>query len=436
MILNLSHPFEKGSVNHSINKDVYAGKSVELTYPTVDDLIKIIQEIKRKYPEEEVLIMKRDLKAAYRQMWMDPGDIHLLGYKIGKFYYFDVTLSMGSKSSALCCQKSTDMVMFIYRKNGYHGINYLDDLGSAERESLARQAFQRLGEILDKINITEAAQKAVAPTQEASFLGVGFNTVNGTIHITSERLQEIKKILKSWRNKKVATIRELQQLLGKLNFICNTVRAGRIFVSRLINSLKSFPNKGKHPLSKELRKDVEWWIRYVNTFDGVNFMADMQWKPPNTELACDACLGGCGGYRRGKYFHSRFLKWLCSKKHVSINELETMAIIIALKIWGEELKDKNLLVFCDNQATVEVINKGRARNNFAQACLREICWISAKNNLVIKVKHRLGVLNTVPDYLSRWHLKGYKEKFYAEMAGNAGKEETVLESMFCFDHTW
>ena len=51
-----------------------------------------------------------------------------------------------------------------------------------------------------------------------------------------------------------ATLNEIQVLLGKLNFVCSTVRSGRIFVSRLINELKVFPKNGKRRLGKEVKR--------------------------------------------------------------------------------------------------------------------------------------------------------------------------------------
>ena len=88
------------------------------------------------------------------------GSIHLLGYTFQGKMYFDVTLSMGSKSAAYCCQRTTNAVSYIYSKFGYEDVNYLDDLGSAEKENIAEEAYDCLGWILDTIGIREAKHKA------------------------------------------------------------------------------------------------------------------------------------------------------------------------------------------------------------------------------------------------------------------------------------
>ena len=228
-------------------------------------------------------------------MWMQPNSIHFLGYVVDGLMYFDVTLSMGSKSAAYCCQRTTSAVMYIYHKAGYEGLNYLDDLGSAKIESLAETAYKFLGEILNRIGIVESEEKAQPPSCIATFLGVLFNTILMTMLITPDRLREINGILSQWKGKTSATLRDLQQLLGKLNFVCNTVRAGRVFVSRLINLLKGFPKKGKRRLSKDFQLDIDWWLKYMKSFDGIVMIPKGKWYVPDVVFSVDSCLTGCGG---------------------------------------------------------------------------------------------------------------------------------------------
>ena len=63
---------------------------VNLTFPRVDDLVEIIK-IKGKCCH----LFRRDLKRAYRQIPVNPGDVSLLGYYFENSYYFDLYLSMG-----------------------------------------------------------------------------------------------------------------------------------------------------------------------------------------------------------------------------------------------------------------------------------------------------------------------------------------------------
>ena len=118
IILNLSYLFKGGSVNSSINKEVFDGKTeINLKYPSVDDLARIVRN-KSGNGKHKVRIFKRDLLKAYKQLWMSPESIHLLGYWFEELLYFDVTLSIGSRSAAYCCQRTTYAVTHIYGKHG------------------------------------------------------------------------------------------------------------------------------------------------------------------------------------------------------------------------------------------------------------------------------------------------------------------------------
>ena len=76
---------------------------------------------------------------------------------------------MGSRSAAFCCQRTTNMITYIFKKEGFDDVNYLDDLGGAEEEDLADTAFAVLGDILNKIGILESVSKAHAPDMSWSW---------------------------------------------------------------------------------------------------------------------------------------------------------------------------------------------------------------------------------------------------------------------------
>ena len=122
---------------------------------------------------------------------------------------------------------------------------------------------------------------------------------------------------------------------------------------------------------------------------------------------------------------------------MAINELECLAVVVAVKQWYGKLVNKNVLLYCDNEATVQVINKGDAKNPFMQRCLRELVWFTARNNIWIKMTYLEGISNRICDNLSCWHLDDkYKKAFLEETKGKRLRECAVPESMFEFEHGW
>ena len=69
------------------------------------------------------------------------------------------------------------------------------------------------------------------------------------IRVTDDRMYEIRSILPKWLHKKSATKRELQSLIGKLQFVGKCVKLSRIFISIILvflRGLKHFNHKVIH----------------------------------------------------------------------------------------------------------------------------------------------------------------------------------------------
>ena len=162
----------------------------------------------------------------------------------------------------------------------------------------------------------------------------------------------------------------------------------------------------------------------MDEFNGISIIPQYNWEAPDRVISTDACLLSCGGYSDGSYFHADFPEWLLKDKRVKINELEAVTLVVAIKIWCTKIRNKSILMYCDNQTTVDIVNSGRASNEFAQACLREICFITARNNALIRVIHVNGVDNRISDSLSRWSSRAHRQRFYHETQGGRDRRST------------
>ena len=87
--MDLSFP-PGASVNSVIPKDTYLDAPVKLTFPSVHNLVALVRKHGRG-----CALFKRDLKRAYRQIPVDPGNMHLLGYSWDRKLFFDRVLPMG-----------------------------------------------------------------------------------------------------------------------------------------------------------------------------------------------------------------------------------------------------------------------------------------------------------------------------------------------------
>jgi len=427
VITDLSFP-ENYSVNYGINKDVYLGENIQMRYPTVDNIIELINAKGRG-----CMLYKRDMKKAFRQIRIDPGDIHLLSFKWKGLIYVDTVLAMGLRSAAYICQRLTNSVAYICREEGFELVNYLDDFCGVEVPARAQQAFRQLDELLKYLGIEEARNKAAIPSTRVAFLGIWFDTDKLTMEVTPERLIEIRKLSQDWLKKKKASVKEVQSIIGKLNFVAKCVRPARIFISRMLNFLREMPKKGKSNLPKEFRADIQWWNRYLPNFNGVSVISTEKWSRPDEVIASDACLKGCGATCGTEYFHEVFPEHVISKD-LHINALELMALVVAVTVWSDQLRGKRVIVLCDNTATVWVINTGKTRDRAMQGLLRELCYVTATYGFELFAQHIPGDDNRIPDMLSRWTISDeLREQFISSEAHKFTKEIHIQDSMFVFD---
>ena len=437
IIMDLSFPKGKSlSVNDSIPKDTFLGVEYQLRLPGVDAIIGMIR---RKGCG--CALMKRDLKDAYRQnVRTDYKDIHLLGFSWRSNLYFDLTHPQGCSSAAYCCQRSSGALKHVYKSldSDYEVEIYLDDFISAECWSKAFKADADLAWVFRMSNIVESDSKHCSPNVEMIGLGVLFNTLDMTVSVTDQRMEEIQSILLDWEDKSSATLKEVQSLVGKLSFVAACVRPARAFLSRMFASFSTFPQYGAITLSTDFRNDLIWWLRFFPKFNGVSLMGPEEWENPDVTFASDACLSGCGAVSLSakEYFHGGFPAFLFENMKLDINCLELLTIMVACKIWGFLWAGKRILVQCDNQDSVFAINNLSCHNKFMQGCVREIMLICASKDFQIKSIHIAGVDNRLPDCLSRAHLKSdYLQKF-KKLTNNELNRIDVSDDCFRFEYDW
>ena len=65
-------------------------------------------------------------------------------------------------------------------------------------------------------------------------------------------------------------------------------------------------------------------------------------------------------------------------KHLHINALEVLTIVVMVKLWATFWEGQRMKVFSDNSTSVVVLNTGHTRDLLLQVCLRETFFFVAK----------------------------------------------------------
>ena len=231
------------------------------------------------------------------------------------------------------------------------------------------------------------------------------------LSLPDSKLCELRELLSVSMAKQSITKRELQTLVGKLNFAARVVFGGRTFLRRMIDTVNSLRRPHHHIRpTAALKADLAWWAEFLSVFNGTCFFVESE-PIDSDEFSTDACPLGAGGFLHGDWF---YLNWAADCPVLAgahINLQETYTVLVALRRWKQELSGKWLTVRTDNTTTVSVINKGTSRNTQTMCWLREIFWLSALNNFRLTARYISTSENTVADALSRLHDPSHCNRF-------------------------
>ena len=229
---------------------------------------------------------------------------------------------MGIRSAAFYCQKVTNFIRHIYENRGFRAINYLDDFGSATVWEKAHNAYAVLKDLIHSSGLVDSVDKEVPPTCVMIFLRILFNFTEFTLSIDQSRMEEIRSLFEECFFKNKCSKKDLQSLLGRLQFVASCVRPGRrVFTMRLLALPRQFPKNGPVSIPEETQADLRWWRCFMEKYNGISMMPDSPWSEPDQVFATDACLEGCGGWCSGSFFHGEFPQFIMDR-HLHITALD------------------------------------------------------------------------------------------------------------------
>ena len=85
--------------------------------------------------------------------------------------------------------------------------------------------------IFQIINIPIAKYKTQGPLQVIEFMGILLDTVKMQTRLPLEKIGRLQTAFGEFQDRRSCTLKELQSLIGTLNFACQVVPPGRPFLS-------------------------------------------------------------------------------------------------------------------------------------------------------------------------------------------------------------
>ena len=424
MIFHLSYNFDKGSGIESIN--AYTPKAAcSVWYNDLDCVVAMclncLKENKigsnKQEPEVAIWLAKSDLRSAFRML-----PISLTHWKFlvikgenprdGKMYYFvDKCLPFGASISCSHFQRFSDALRHVVEyvsKTKRRIMNYLDDyLFIARSRFICNHMVYNFLQICKDINFPVSIDKTVWASTMVDFLGMLVDGVRLVLGIPEDKRVKACEAVEKLSQKRKTTVRELQALAGLLNFLTKVVVLGRAFTWRMYSKYVDIVTQDGHrvcdswlkphhhvSLDQEFRSDCEMWLVFLNnptlfarpwidflsltcTAEQLNFQTDAS-KNPDLGFGCRFDL---------EWSFAQWEKGFICDKNPSIAYLELFGLCIGVYIWSHNIRNRRIVVSCDNEAVVMMVNSMASKCKNCMVLLRLLVLRVMQYNFRVFVKH-------------------------------------------------
>ena len=216
------------------------------------------------------------------------------------------------------------------------------------------------------------------------------------LRLPPEKLRELQELVGKWMARKSYGRQELQSLAGKLQHACKVVRPRRTFLRRVFEMISVTEKKHDHVrLNTAFRSDIAWWHTFLADWNGVTIMSGSARGGRDIEVYTDVPGGvGCGAWWSPHWLQ---LKWMDLKGsptgslEISLSPRRRFCRwcwhVLCGAVGG---KKRHVVIHCNNEAAVTVLNSGYARDPQIMHLLRSLFFIKAWYQIDLAVVHIPG----------------------------------------------
>ena len=404
----------------------------KVKYRDLDHAISNCLELISRIGETMIFYAKTDVQLAFRLVPLLLEQFCWLVMKAkdpesGFFYYFvDKCLPFGASISCAVFQAFSDALAHILQhlvKRRNCLTNYLDDfLFIATLKIICDQLVAEFLKMCQIIGCPIAEEKTEWSTVRIIFLGILLDGQYWILAIPDDKRRKAIQLIQDTLSKKMVTIKDLQKLAGSLNFLCRAVFVGRTFIRRIYNLMMG--NNGllkQHHhvrVNSELKEDCRMWLTFLNEetnvfccpFVDLNHFETSHTLNFYTNSSANESLGySC-------VFNDRWIFGQWEPNFVRINKpsieyLELAALCIGILTLGgsKELHNTRVIIFCDNQVVMHMVNNCSSKCKNCMFLIRKLVLDGLRNNCRVFMRFVPSKKNFLADSLSRLKLKQFKE---------------------------
>ena len=290
---------------------------------------------------------------------------------------------------------------------------YLDDILTACPPARdMRRVRAIMDEVASKLGVEWKRSKDEgfeAQTRILTFLGIEINTEGPYLRIDPDKrtgyATAVREAIRAGRAGEL-TADTLRKLAGQLTWASRALRWGRGFLTAAWDALTA-----QGPVitwTRELEDDLAffelalqgrtaWEGRTVWASQGARELT----KYRHYFVAATDASGtwGWGGHWGQEEAAGKWGSDDLDTEHITVKELK--AILMAVRLWGEQWRGGRVLIYTDNTAAMAIVNSGRAKAEQARDTLRGLALTCTHLEIDLRAEHIKGKSNIIADALSR-----------------------------------
>ena len=191
-------------------------------------------------------------------------------------------------------------------------------------------ALEKVRKVIEKYGFIGNEKKSMlTPSQRVKWLGLIWDTTDGTLGLPLGYQNKVKSAVKDFVAKKFVTRRQLERVVGLVNFACSVNPVGCVSLKKVNRHMRKAANvKLRYkpfPLSLPLRTSLQRWLK----LEVLSRRVPWRSPQPQVEVYTDASQSGWGfhasnGLQKQGVWSSPLLQ-----SHINIKEM--VVIWIALR---------------------------------------------------------------------------------------------------------
>lgn len=297
---------------------------------------------------------------------------------------------------------------------------YIDDwfITDENRKELVNK-FASFQNLLSYLGVGLQHAKTEGPATRLTYLGIGIDSIKHNLFLPETKRKKYSEYLGAFLEEKESTMETIAKMAGRLVHISAVHKEGMGHVQPLWNIMYADRTTWTRrqlmhevlTVEESLKDSLQWWKAVLQQpqVSRKIWMSKRKklfiWSRETAieeqyeaiTLCTDASDTGWGA-STGIMVVSGM--WSDVQAQTSINWRELKTVILALREWSY-VRDTPVLVLTDNMTTVAAIRARSAKVQPLQDLIEEVNRIEESRKIEIVALHIPGMLNDLPDRLSR-----------------------------------